>query len=69
VEHDPEDLWETVVRTMRTAVKNARISVRELVGIGITNQRETALIWDRANGQRENGSQVSPTSSTANRSR
>ena len=50
VEHDPEDLWRTVVCTMRAAVKAAGISARDLAAIGITNQRETTLLWDRATG-------------------
>ena len=50
VEHDPEDLWQTVVRTMRAAVKSAGIAASDLAGIGITNQRETTLLWDRKTG-------------------
>ena len=51
VEHDPEDLWRTVVRTMRAAMKSSGISARDLAAIGIANQRETALLWDRATGR------------------
>jgi glycerol kinase len=50
VEHAPEDLWQTVVQTMRAAVQAAGISPGEIAGIGITNQRETTLIWDRQTG-------------------
>ncbi len=51
VEHDPEDLWRTVLATAREALAKASLSARDLAGIGITNQRETTLIWDRATGK------------------
>ena len=51
VEHDPSDLWSTVAGTVRAAIEKAGISARDIAGIGITNQRETTLIWDRATGQ------------------
>ncbi|MEZ5923675.1 MAG: glycerol kinase GlpK [Hyphomicrobiaceae bacterium] len=51
VEHDPEDLWTTTVATMRTALGKSDIEAGGLAGIGITNQRETALIWERATGK------------------
>ncbi|GHA26346.1 glycerol kinase [Devosia pacifica] len=50
VEHDPEDIWDSVVATVRTAIGDAGIDVAEIAGIGITNQRETTLIWDRETG-------------------
>ncbi|MCA0425436.1 MAG: glycerol kinase GlpK [Proteobacteria bacterium] len=51
VEHDPEDIWRTVVETARAALKAAGVAARDLAGIGITNQRETVVIWDRATGK------------------
>jgi len=50
VEHDPEDIWATTVRTARTALEGAGIGVEDIAAIGITNQRETTLVWDRATG-------------------
>ena len=51
VEHDPEDLWRSVVETARMALKKAHIEPGDLAGIGITNQRETTIVWDRASGK------------------
>jgi glycerol kinase len=51
VEHEPEDLWRTVVETCRDALKQAGVAARDIVAIGITNQRETTLLWDRATGR------------------
>ncbi len=51
VEHDPADLWATVAATARAAIDKARLSARDIAAIGITNQRETVLLWDRATGQ------------------
>ena len=51
VEHDPEDLWSSTLATCRSAIAKAGISGRDIAGIGITNQRETVVIWDRATGQ------------------
>src|SRR5262249_22222499 len=50
VEHDPEDLWRTVLATSREAIARARLAARDIAAIGITNQRETRLVWDRATG-------------------
>lgn len=50
VEHDPEDLWRTTLATAREAIRRAGIAAGDLAGIGITNQRETTLVWDRATG-------------------
>ena len=50
VEHDPEDIWRTVLETCRIALSKAGISARDLAGIGITNQRETTVVWERATG-------------------
>ena len=51
VEHDPEDLWRTVISTCQQALKEAAIGAEQLSGIGITNQRETTLVWERATGK------------------
>ena len=51
VEHDAEEIWRTVVSTCRSALKKARVRPKEIAGIGITNQRETTLIWDRKTGK------------------
>lgn len=51
VEHDPEDLWRTTVETCLGAVAKAGLEVGEIAGIGITNQRETTLVWDRVTGK------------------
>ena len=50
VEHDPEDIWRSTLNTCRTALAKAGIGAAQLAGIGITNQRETTVIWDRATG-------------------
>jgi glycerol kinase len=51
VEHDPEDLWRTTLETCRTALAQAGLSARDVAAIGVTNQRETALVWDRSTGR------------------
>jgi glycerol kinase len=51
VEHDPEEIWESVLATCREAVAAAGISAASLAAIGITNQRETTLLWDRKSGK------------------
>lgn len=51
VEHDPEDIWESVLWSVRRALKRAGLSPSEIAAIGITNQRETTLVWDRSTGK------------------
>lgn len=51
VEHEPEDLWQTTLATAREALAKAGASATDVAGIGITNQRETTLVWDRITGQ------------------
>jgi glycerol kinase len=51
VEHDPEDIWRTVVTTARGAMAKASATAAEIAGIGISNQRETVVVWERANGK------------------
>lgn len=50
VEHEPEDLWQTTLETAREALVKAGARAADVAGIGITNQRETTLVWDRATG-------------------
>src|SRR5690606_3465002 len=51
VEHEAEDLWRTTVATVQHALLAARIDAGRLAGIGITNQRETTVVWDRKTGR------------------
>ena len=51
VEHDPEEIWAATVATVRAAIAKAGLAARDIAGIGITNQRETTVIWDRASGK------------------
>lgn len=51
VEHAPADLWSTTLSTLRQAVAKAQIDVRQIASIGITNQRETTIVWDAETGQ------------------
>ena len=51
VEHDPEEIWAATVATVRSAMAKAGLTAKEIAGIGITNQRETTVVWDRATGQ------------------
>ncbi len=50
VEHEPEDIWKSVLDTGREAIANAKIKPDEVAAIGITNQRETTIMWDRKTG-------------------
>jgi glycerol kinase len=51
VEHDPEDIWRTTVETARQAIAGAGLSAGGIAAVGITNQRETCLVWDRRTGK------------------
>jgi glycerol kinase len=51
VEHDPHDLWRSQLDTAREAIRQAGIRTDQLSAIGLTNQRETTLVWDRRTGQ------------------
>jgi glycerol kinase len=51
VEHDPEEIWQAVVATARDAMAKAGLDARDIAGIGITNQRETTVVWDRITGK------------------
>ncbi|MCG6929626.1 MAG: glycerol kinase GlpK [Desulfofustis sp.] len=50
VEHDPEDIWRTSIETSRAALTKVGLKAGDLSAIGITNQRETTIIWDRETG-------------------
>ncbi|HEX6906374.1 MAG TPA: glycerol kinase GlpK [Terriglobales bacterium] len=51
VEHDPEAIWDSQLTVARQALQQAGISAREVLAIGITNQRETTILWERASGR------------------
>jgi len=51
VEHDPEEIWRATVEVCRGAIAKAKLKPADLAGIGITNQRETTVVWDRATGK------------------
>ena len=51
VEHDPEDIWSTTLATAQQAFRQAEGAGNTIVAIGITNQRETTLVWDRETGK------------------
>ena len=50
IEHDPEDIWNTTLETMRDAIAASRLIPRDIAAFGLTNQRETTLVWSRADG-------------------
>src|SRR5215467_9949048 len=51
VEHEPEDIWTSTISVCREALNKAKLTARDIAAIGITNQRETTVVWDRATGQ------------------
>ncbi|HEX6609747.1 MAG TPA: glycerol kinase GlpK, partial [Hyphomicrobiaceae bacterium] len=51
VEHDPEHIWTTTVATAREAISNARTIAADIAAVGISNQRETCIVWDRKSGR------------------
>ncbi|MDC7241629.1 MAG: glycerol kinase GlpK [Spirochaetales bacterium] len=51
VEHDPEAIWECQKKMLFKVLKNFRVSLKEIAAIGITNQRETTVVWDRKTGK------------------
>ena len=51
VEHDPKELWATQLATARDALAKAKLSAKDIASIGITNQRETTLVWNRRTGE------------------
>jgi glycerol kinase len=51
VEHDPEEIWKSVVATVKRAMKKAGVDARQIAAMGITNQRETVVVWDKSTGK------------------
>ena len=51
VEHDPDEIWRAAVATVRDALAKADLTAKDVAGIGISNQRETTIVWDRATGK------------------
>ena len=51
VEHDPNEIWDVSMRVVGEALGDAKVSARQLAAIGITNQRETTVMWDRRTGE------------------
>jgi glycerol kinase len=51
VEHDPEEIWTTVLATARQALANADLAASDIAALGIANQRETVVVWDRRTGR------------------
>ncbi|KRB50764.1 glycerol kinase [Rhizobium sp. Root708] len=51
VEHDPEEIWDSVVSTIRMAIREAKIKASDIAALGITNQRETVVVWERESGK------------------
>ena len=51
VEHDPEEIWESVLWSVKQAFKEARVEAKDIAAIGITNQRETVVVWERESGK------------------
>lgn len=51
VEHDPEAIWDTTLRTIKGALTRAGVQGSEIAAIGVTNQRETVVVWDAASGK------------------
>jgi len=51
VEHDAEEIWRVTLRVLRQACRRARVRARDIVALGITNQRETVVLWDRRTGR------------------
>ena len=51
VEHNPEDLWNSALATSRSVIKKSNVNSSNIVSIGITNQRETTIVWDKNTGR------------------
>jgi glycerol kinase len=50
VEHDADEIWQSVLATIEKALSAAKIKIGDVTAIGITNQRETVVVWDRQSG-------------------
>ena len=51
VEHDPEEIWSTTVAMCHLAIEKQNLSPRDIAAIGVTNQRETTIVWDKKTGK------------------
>src|SRR4051812_2113764 len=51
VEHDPKEIWASQLATPREALAKARLTAADIASVGITNQRETTVVWNRATGE------------------
>src|SRR5215216_2390449 len=51
VEHEPDDIWNSTLATCREALAKAKVAPSQIAAIGITNQRETTLVWDKSTGK------------------
>lgn len=51
VEHDPEQIWESVILTLKDVFSKCQVTPNDIASIGITNQRETTLVWDKQTGK------------------
>ncbi len=51
VEHDPQEIWSTTLALCQQALKQAHLKGESIIGIGITNQRETTIVWDKLTGK------------------
>jgi glycerol kinase len=51
VEHEPDDIWNSTIATCREALRKASLGAKDIAAVGITNQRETTVVWDRTTGQ------------------
>src|SRR6478672_7396820 len=51
VEHDPQAIWSSQIEVARQALAAAKISALDVAAIGVTNQRETTILWERATGE------------------
>lgn len=51
VEHDPQEIWDSQMLTIRNVLKKAGLKAEQIAGIGITNQRETTVVWDKKTGK------------------
>ncbi|MBE9536696.1 MAG: glycerol kinase, partial [Proteobacteria bacterium] len=51
VEHDPLEIWESQLSTIRAVIEKASAKASDVAAVGITNQRETTILWDRSTGK------------------
>src|SRR3954465_7261273 len=51
VEHNPIEIWDRTITVVRSAMQKAGLGAKDLAALGVTNQRETAVVWDRTTGR------------------